>query len=141
MMEDEFEADKQTLDERYEIKMASFNIFAQTFTLGCWLIKDSCVSTNKMHWENWINTYNMRARRDVDATLSDGSIDAIHLTDSEVQEVLTRTFEVLCYLGYRGLWKRCKTGVCCCFFFLARWIRDRIAIDVRHTISDDTNIV
>ena len=97
-MEDEFEADKQTLDDRYGLKMITFNNFAQAFALGCWFIKDSCVSANKMYWENCFNTYNMQARRDADATLSDGSIDAVHLTDAEVQEAITRMFEVLCYL-------------------------------------------
>ena len=97
-MEDEFEADKQTLDERYGMKMVTFNNFAQAFALGCWFIKDSCVSASKIYWENKFNNYNMQARRDADATLSDGSIAVIQLTDAEVQEAIARMLEVFSYL-------------------------------------------
>ena len=70
--EDEFEMTKEELDQRYGIKQLHLNNFAQAFSLGCWFIKDSCVTANFIYWINMFNGYNSQATRDMSITMSNG---------------------------------------------------------------------
>lgn len=105
-MEDEFEGTKQYFDERYGIKALHLNNFAQSFSIGCWFIKDSCVTSTYAYWINLLNGYNSQFGRDMGVTLSDGAIAAINLSESEMVEAIERMYEVYRYL----LPEESKTG-------------------------------
>ena len=47
--EEEFDVDKEILDQRYGIMEIHLNNFAQAFSIACWFIKDSCVSANHIY--------------------------------------------------------------------------------------------
>lgn len=51
-IEEEFIWSKNECDEKYGIKAIHLNNFAQTFSIGSWFIKDSCISTTKIYWLN-----------------------------------------------------------------------------------------
>lgn len=97
-MEDEFEGTKEYFDERYGIKALHLNNFAQSFSIGCWFIKDSCVTSTYAYWINLFNGYNSQIRRDMEVTLSDGGIDVINLSEPEMLEAIERMYEVYLYL-------------------------------------------
>ena len=92
--EDEFEATKEELDQKYGIKLIHLNNFAQAFSLGCWFIKDSCVTANFIYWINMFNGYNSQDTRDMTITMSNGTISEIRLTDVEMAEAIDRMYEV-----------------------------------------------
>ena len=96
--EDEFEATKEELDQKYGIKLIQLNNFAQAFSLGCWFIKDSCVTANFIYWINMFNGYNSQDTRDMTITMSNGTISEIRLTDVEMAEAIDRMYEVYRYL-------------------------------------------
>ena len=96
--EDEFEATKEELDQKYGIKLIHLNNFAQAFSLGCWFIKDSCVTANFIYWINMFNGYNSQDTRDMTITMSNGTISEIRLTDVEMAEAIDRMYEVYRYL-------------------------------------------
>lgn len=95
---EEFYGTKEELDTRYGIKGINLNNLAQAFSLGCWFIKDSCVAATVIYWVNMFNGFNYQARREMDITLSDGTIAEITLTNSEMSEALKRMYEVCHYL-------------------------------------------
>ena len=97
-MEDEFEGTKQYFDERYGIKALHLNNFAQSFSIGCWFIKDSCIASTYAYWINLFNGYHSQYRRDMGVTLSDGTIAAISLSQAEMQEAIERMYDVYFYL-------------------------------------------
>lgn len=96
--EDEFEGTKQFFDERYGMMALDLNNFSQAFSIGCWFMKDSCVASTYAYWINLLNGYNSQFRRDMDVTLSDGTIAVISLSDSEMAEAIERMYEVYRYL-------------------------------------------
>lgn len=96
--EDEFEATKEILDERYGVMEIHLNNFAQCFSLACWFIKDSCVNATHIYWLNMFNGYNVQANRDMESTLSNGNIEERSFDDIEVQEAITRMYEIYKYL-------------------------------------------
>lgn len=97
-LEDELERTKEELDQRYGIKLMHLNNFAQTFSLGCWFIKDSCVTANFIYWINMFNGYNSQTIRDMPITMSNGTISEICLTDFEMTEAIDRMYEIYRYL-------------------------------------------
>lgn len=97
-MEDEFEGTKQYFDERYGIKALHLNNFAQSFSIGCWFIKDSCVTSIYAYWINLFNGYNSQFGRDMEITLSDGAIAAVDLSELEMLEAIEKMYEVHRYL-------------------------------------------
>ncbi len=96
--EDEFDMTKEELDKRYGIQALHLNNFAQTFSLGCWFIKDSCVASSDSYWLNALNDYSMQLKRDMQVTMSDGRIEAISLSETEVLEAIERMYEIYCHL-------------------------------------------
>lgn len=96
--EDEIETTKEELDQRYGIKLIHLNNFAQTFSLGCWFIKDSCVTANFIYWINMFNGYNLQATRDMPITMSNGMISEIRLTNLEMAEAIDRMYQIYRYL-------------------------------------------
>lgn len=96
--EDEFEMTKEELDQRYGIKQLHLNNFAQAFSLGCWFIKDSCITANFIYWINMFNGYNSQATRDMSITMSNGLTEEICLTDNEMAEAIQRMYEIYGYL-------------------------------------------
>lgn len=96
--EDEFEGTKKELDKKYGMKLIHLNNFAQAFSLGCWFIKDSCVTANFVYWINMFNGYNSQDTRDMSITMSNGTISEICLTDVEMEEAIDRMYEVYHYL-------------------------------------------
>lgn len=96
--QDEFMSTKEQLDYQYGIKSIHLNNFAQAFSLGCWFIKDSCINANIIYWMNGINGYNMQEKRDMQITMSNGSISEVELTDSEFSEAIARMYEIYKYL-------------------------------------------
>ena len=96
--EDEFESTKKELDKKYGMKLIHLNNFAQAFSLGCWFLKDSCVTANFIYWINMFNGYNSQDTRDMPITMSNGMISEICLTDVEMAEAIDRMYEVYRYL-------------------------------------------
>lgn len=96
--EDEFESTKKELDKKYGMKLIYLNNFAQAFSLGCWFIKDSCVTANFIYWINMFNGYNSQDTRDMPITMSNGTISEICLTDVEMAEAIDRMYEAYRYL-------------------------------------------
>ena len=96
--EDELEGTKEDFDKRYGRKTIDLNNFAQAFSIACWLIKDSCVSSTKIYWLNIINGYYSHDTRHMDIMLSDGTVAETCFTESEMQEAITRMYEVYGYL-------------------------------------------
>lgn len=96
--EDEFEGTKEEFDKRYGNKTILFNNFAQAFSIGCWFIKDSCVSSAHIYWLNLINGYYSQGIRHMDIMLSDGTIAETYFDDSEMREACARMFQVYRYL-------------------------------------------
>ena len=97
-LEDELEASKEELDQKYGLATIHLNNFAQAFSLGCWFLKDSCVCSEYIYWVNMFNGYNAQSRRDMSVTLSNGQIKEISLTKEEMKEALERMHEVYAYL-------------------------------------------
>lgn len=97
-LEDEFEASKEELDQRYGLTTIHLNNFAQAFSLGCWFLKDSCVCSEYIYWINMFNGYNAQSRRDTSVTLSNGLIKEVCFTKAEMEEALERMYEVYAYL-------------------------------------------
>lgn len=96
--EDEFEGTKEEFDKRYGNKTILFNNFAQAFSIACWFIKDSCVSSAHIYWLNLINGYYSQGIRHMDIMLSDGTIAETYFDDSEMREAHARMFQVYRYL-------------------------------------------
>lgn len=96
--QDEFMSTKEQLDQQYGIKSIHLNNFAQAFSLGCWFTKDSCINANVIYWMNGINGYNMQEKRDMQITMSDGSVSGVELTDNEFSEAIARMYEIYKYL-------------------------------------------
>ena len=96
--EDEFEAGKEKLDERYGVMEIHLNNFAQCFSLAFWFLKDSCVNATHIYWLNMFNGYNVQANRDMESTLSNGNIEERYFDDAEVQEAIARMYEIYGYL-------------------------------------------
>lgn len=96
--EDELDGTKEEFDERYGSKTIHLNNFAQAFSIACWFIKDSCVSSAHLYWLNLINGYYSQGVRHMDIMLSDGTIAETYFSNSEMQEALARMFQVYRYL-------------------------------------------
>lgn len=96
--EDEFEGTKEEFDKRYGSKTIQLNNFAQAFSIACWFIKDSCVSSTHIYWLNLINGYYSQGVRHMDVMLSDGTIAETSFSDSEMEEALVRMYEVYRYI-------------------------------------------
>lgn len=96
--EDEFEATKEELDNRYGLLQMHLNNFAQVFSIACWFIKDSCICATNLYWLNMFNGYNMQAIREMYVTLSDGTIAEVTLTDTEMAEAIHRMYEIYRYI-------------------------------------------
>jgi hypothetical protein len=97
--EDDYGKTKEQLDYKYGIMSIILNNFAQAFSLGCWFIKDSCVASTNIYWNNTFNHYNSQSKRDMSVTLSTGKINEISLDDIEMNEAIERMYEVLSYLS------------------------------------------
>lgn len=96
--EPEFEGSKEEFDRQYGSKTIHLNNFAQTFSIACWFIKDSCVSSVHTYWLNLINGYYSQAVRHADAMLSDGTVREISFSGSEINEAIARMYQVYRYL-------------------------------------------
>lgn len=97
--ENDFGKTKEELDKMYGIISIHFNNFVQAFSIGCWLIKDSCITSTNMYWYNMFNHYNLQSKRDMSITLSTGEMSEISLDDIEMKEAIEHTYEVLRYLS------------------------------------------
>lgn len=97
--EDDFGKTKEEMDKMYGMISIHFNNFVQAFSIACWLIKDSCISSTNMYWYNMFNHYSLKSKRDMSVTLSTGEISEISLDDVEINEAIERTYEVLNYLS------------------------------------------
>jgi len=96
--EEEFDADKEILDQRYGIMEIQLNNFAQAFSIACWFVKDSCVSANYIYLLNIILGYNSQAHREMEVTLSDGTVAEITFDDAEIEEAIDRMYEIYKFL-------------------------------------------
>ena len=96
--DEEFDLDPQALDQKYGTSAIHFNNFAQTFSLGCWFIKDSCVNSTSTYWTNLFNNYFCHFHRDTKCTMSNGTISQISLTKPEIPEAINRMYQIYCYL-------------------------------------------
>ncbi|WP_394886341.1 hypothetical protein [Clostridium butyricum] len=90
---------KIDLDNRYGVLCINFNNFVQAFSLGCWLIKDSCIASTNMYWHNLFNKYTSKLKRDMPVTLSTGDIREISLDNREMKQVIENMYKVLMYLS------------------------------------------
>lgn len=97
-LETEFEGTKVEFDRQYGSKMIHLNNFAQSFSIACWFIKDSCVSSVYTYWLNMLNGYYSQAVRHADTMLSDGTVKEIAFTDDEITEAVARMYQVYRYL-------------------------------------------
>lgn len=95
---DEFDGTKAFFDKIYGNMTISLNNFAQAFSIACWFIKDSCVSSAHIYWLNLINGYYSQGIRHMDIMLSDGTIAETYFDDSEMREACARMFQVYRYL-------------------------------------------
>lgn len=97
-VKEDFELGEEELDERYGLMAIHLNNFAQAFSLGCWFIRDSCIAATHIYGFNPINGYISRNKRDMEVTLSDGTVSEISLTPDELQEAVSRMYEIYRYL-------------------------------------------
>ncbi len=81
------------------MKAMHWNDFAQMLCLGCWFVKDSCVSAVHSYWINWINGYERNEYREMPASMGDGSIANVYFSDAEFDVALYYTVKVMKYLG------------------------------------------
>lgn len=75
---------KETADRYYSERITMFSNFALCFGIGCWLVKDSCVTANQSYWCNLINSYSSFVHRNTDATMSTGEIRGVYLDAQEL---------------------------------------------------------
>lgn len=97
--DEEFVTNPSSLEMQYGTIALHLSNFAQMFSIGCWLIKDSCITAKHTYWTNLFNHYYCNYHRDISCTMSDGTVSQISLTDSEVLEALQMTHEVDDYLS------------------------------------------
>lgn len=96
--ETEFEAPKDSLDLQIGIKEIHFNNFAQAFSIGCWFIKDSCVTAQYSYGINLFRNFYSQSNRDMTVTMSNGSISEVYFSDSELSEAIRRMYEIYALL-------------------------------------------
>lgn len=96
--EQELQLSKEGLDQRYGIESINLNNFAQTLSIGCWFIKDSCVCATQGYWMNLLSGYNSQGMRDMYITCSDGNCIDTSFTDAEMAEAIRLMYQVYTYL-------------------------------------------
>lgn len=96
--EEDFNMGEEELKERYGLMAIHLNNFAQSFSIGCWFIKDSCISATNIYCFNPFNGYISQNRRDMEVTLSNGTVSEVSFTSAEMEEALSRMYEVYRYL-------------------------------------------
>ena len=94
----EFESTKEELDRCYGLTDLFLNNIAQCFSIACWLLKDSCVSPSYNYRINLLTGYYSQGNRQMDITLSDGSIKEIVFTDAEVYTAIDKAYEILSHV-------------------------------------------
>lgn len=104
---DEFEVTQEELDQRYGMKLIHLNNFAQAFSLGCWFIKDSCVTANFIYWVNMFNGYNSQTTRDMPITMSNGAVVEICMTELDMWKSVTADVQ---YRGHMDRWEIFRGG-------------------------------
>lgn len=92
--EEEKSFTKEAADRYYFGRENLFNNFALCFGIGCWFVKDSCVTANQFYWCNLENGYSSYAHRSIDATMSNGEIKGINFDDQEIALAFKYMFEV-----------------------------------------------
>ena len=85
---------KEAGDRYYFKQMTMLSNFALCFGIGCWLVKDSCVTANQSYWCNLINGYSSYVHRNTDATMSTGEIKGVSLDDQELDLAFKYMLEV-----------------------------------------------
>lgn len=85
---------KEGADQYYFGRMAMLNNFALCFGIGCWFVKDSCVTANQSYWYNLMNGYSSYVYRSTDATMSTGEIKGVSLDDQELNLAFKYMLEV-----------------------------------------------
>ena len=96
--EEDFAMNECELKKRYGLMAIRMNNFAQCFSLACWFVKDSCVAATNIYGLNPLNGYVSQSRRELDVTLSDGTIRDVCFEPEEVQEAIVRMYEIYRYL-------------------------------------------
>ena len=96
--EEDFSFSKEQLDQHYIFTGLNFNNFAQALSIGCWFIKDSCVSAAWAYLSNPINGYNSQSHREMNVTLSNGRIAETYFSPTEMAEAIDRMYQVLSLL-------------------------------------------
>ncbi len=89
---------KEQLDQRDAFIGLNLNNFAQALSIGCWFIKDSCVSAVHAYMSNPINGYYSQFHRDMDVTLGNGQIKEIYFSPTEMKEAMALMERVLVLL-------------------------------------------
>lgn len=77
----------------------NLNNFAQAFSIGCWFIKDSCIASTNIYHLNLLSYSYSKSHRDMNITMSDGTVSQIALTDTEIAEAIKRMYQVYYYLS------------------------------------------
>lgn len=85
---------KEAADRYYFVRETLFSNLALCFGIGCWFVKDSCVTANQSYWCNWMNGYSSYVHRNTDATMSNGEIRGIYFGDQELALSFKYMFEV-----------------------------------------------
>lgn len=96
--ENEFSATKEDLDKANGIKAIHLNNFAQALSLGCWLVKDSCVSSTDIYQFNPILGYTSIMKRGACVTKSNGAIESVSFTETEINEAIDYMYDIYNFL-------------------------------------------
>lgn len=98
IQEDEFKSTKEELDRHYGLTDLFLNNIAQCFSIACWLLRDSCVSPSYNYRINLLTGYYSQGHRQMDITLSDGSIKETVFSDAEIHAAIEKAYEILSHM-------------------------------------------
>ena len=86
---------KETADRLYLGMQSGFSNFGFCFGMGCWLVKDSCVTANQSYWCNLFNNYSSSIYRHTDTTMSTGEIKSTEFNEQELNLALDYTHQIV----------------------------------------------
>lgn len=86
---------KETADRLYFGMQSGFSNLGFCFGMGCWLVKDSCVTANQSYWCNLFNNYSSSIYRHTDTAMSTGEIKSTEFNEQELNLALDYTHQIV----------------------------------------------